>query len=94
MPDVPRLANLIEGGKTPPVSVATLERLGFKLAVFALAGLFSASGALADGFRRIRQEGTSGALQERLAFKDFEALIGVEDYRRLERAFATAAPPR
>ena len=73
---------------------ATLERLGFKLAVFALAGLFSASGALADCFRRIRQEGTSGPLQERLALKDFEALIGVEDYRRLERAFATAAPPR
>ena len=94
LPDVPLFANLIEGGKTPPVSVATLERLGFKLAVFALAGLFSASGALADCFRRIRQEGTSGPLQERLALKDFEALIGVEDYRRLERAFATAAPPR
>jgi methylisocitrate lyase len=93
-PDVPLFANLIEGGKTPRVSVPTLERMGFKLAVFALAGLFSASWALADCFRRIRQEGTSGALQERFSFKDFEALMAVETYRRLEGQFVTAATPK
>lgn len=92
-PDVPLFANLIEGGKTPSVSVPDLERMGFKLAVFALAGLFSASWALADCFRRIRQDGTSGALEERFSFKDFEALIAVEDYRRLEQEFAAATIP-
>ena len=92
-PDVPLFANLIEGGKTPRVSVPALERMGFKLAVFALAGLFSASWALADCFRRIRQEGTSGTLQERFSFKDFEALMAVETYRRLEREFVTATTP-
>lgn len=92
LPGVPLFVNLIEGGKTPRVSVPTLERMGFKLAVFALAGLFSASWALMDCFRRIRQEGTSGTLQERFSFTDFEALMAVEDYRRLESEFVTATP--
>ena len=92
-PDVPLFANLIEGGKTPRVSVPALERMGFKLAVFALAGLFSASWALADCFRRIRQDGATGALAERFSFKDFEALMAVETYRRLEREFVTATTP-
>jgi methylisocitrate lyase len=92
-PDVPLFANLIEGGKTPRVSVPALERMGFKLAVFALAGLFSASWALADCFRRIRQDGATGALEERFSFKDFEALMAVETYRRLEREFVTVTTP-
>jgi methylisocitrate lyase len=92
-PDVPLFANLIEGGKTPRVSVPALERMGFKLAVFALAGLFSASWALADCFRRIRQDGATGVLEERFSFKDFEALMAVETYRRLEREFVTVTTP-
>lgn len=91
-PGVPLFANLIEGGKTPSMSVAALERMGFKLAVFALAGLFSASWALTDCFQRIRREGTSGPLQERFSFRDFERVIAVEEYRQLEERFTAASP--
>lgn len=86
-PGVPLFVNLIEGGKTPCLSVPELEGLGFKLAVFALAGLFSASRAIADCFRHIAREGTSGELHQQFAFKEFEALIGVDRYRELEQRF-------
>jgi len=42
---VPLFANMIEGGKTPFLSAAELEQLGFKMVVYPLSGLFAATKA-------------------------------------------------
>lgn len=38
-PDVPLVANIVEGGKTPEVSVAKLQQLGFKIVFFPLSSI-------------------------------------------------------
>ena len=51
-PNVPLMANIIEGGKTPCLTVQQLESMGFKLVAFALSGLLSATNAVAQCFQK------------------------------------------
>ena len=39
--DVPLVANMVEGGRTPILDRAELERLGFKLAIFPVSGFLA-----------------------------------------------------
>jgi methylisocitrate lyase len=87
-PDVPLFANMIEGGKTPFLGAEELKDLGFKIVVFPLSGLFSATKAMEACFRYLRQHGTTDVLGETLSFKEFEKLIDVPKYRELEEKFA------
>ena len=43
IPDAPLFANMIEGGKTPLLSSAELQELGYKMVVYPLSALFSAA---------------------------------------------------
>lgn len=86
-PDVPLFANIIEGGKTPYLSGQELEAMGFKLAVFALSGLFAATRAIATCFQHLRQNGTTAGFESLLSFQEFESVIDMDTYRQLERQF-------
>lgn len=60
--DVPLMANMTEFGKSPLLSLATLERLGYDLVIYPVTTLRLAMGAIERGLRAIHDEGT----QERL----------------------------
>jgi len=92
-PDIPTFANMIEGGRTPLLSAGELERLGFKIVVFPLTGLFAAAAALEEAFRFLRSHGTTEGLASRSPFKEFEGMIDVSRYRRLERKFTESGSP-
>ncbi len=85
--DVPLLANMIEGGKTPCLSVQDLEKLGFKLGVFALSGLFAATKAIEDCFRFLKENGTTSGFENTSSFKDYKELINIKKYQELEEKF-------
>ena len=88
-PDAPLFANAIEGGKTPLMSPPELEALGYKIAVFPLAGLFSATQAIADCFSYLKQHGTTvGFNNPMLNFQQFEEIINIPHYRQLEQHFS------
>jgi methylisocitrate lyase len=87
-PDVPLFANMIEGGKTPMLSAAELERMGFKIVVFPLAGLFSATKAMIDVFEHLKNTGCTKGFAKTVDFGDFEEIIGVPVYRKLEERFS------
>ncbi|MEB3829514.1 isocitrate lyase/PEP mutase family protein [Phormidium sp. CCY1219] len=88
LPDVPLFANMIEGGKTPVLSAQQLEELGFKIAVFPLAGLFAATKAIADCFRHLKDHQTTEGFDKLVNFQQFEKIIDVPKYRQLEREFS------
>jgi len=85
--DVPLFANMVEGGKTPFFSAKELERLGYKIVVYPLAGLFSATKAIESCFKHLKENGTSEGYQDMLKFKDFEEVIETAKYRDLESKF-------
>jgi len=87
-PDAPIFANMIEGGKTPFLNAKELEEFGFKIVVFPLSGLFTATKAMAACFRHLKENGTTAGFENLLTFKEFEEVIEVEKYREIERNFA------
>ncbi|MGR8931543.1 MAG: isocitrate lyase/PEP mutase family protein [Gammaproteobacteria bacterium] len=84
---VPLFANIIEGGKTPNLSVTELEDMGYKLVAFALSGLFSATQALTDCFNLLKTEGSTAKVNSKLSFEDFKSIIRMNEHIELERQF-------
>ncbi len=88
-PDVPLLFNYAEGGKTPAVSYGFLRELGFKLVIFPLTILLSATAAIRSALARVKADGTPIELvPSLLGFDDFLEFIGMDEIRDLERRFA------
>ncbi len=86
-PDAPLFANLIEGGKTPCLSAEELQQMGYKIAVFPLAGLFAATHAIAQCFQHLRQHSSTAGFESLVNFGQFEEIINVPHYRQLEQQF-------
>ncbi|PSC06590.1 carboxyvinyl-carboxyphosphonate phosphorylmutase [Alsobacter soli] len=77
--DAPLLANMVEGGRTPILSRSELESLGYKIAIYPVAGLLAATAALSSLYGHLRSTGSSAAWSGELAaFSDFVRMIGFE----------------
>ena len=88
-PDVPLLFNYAEGGKTPAVTHAFLRELGFKLVIFPLTVLLTATEAIRSALSRIKADGTPIELVPSiLPFGDFLDFIGMAEINELEQRFA------
>lgn len=83
----PRVANMIEKGKTPVLPKQQLTELGYHLILYPLAGLFAAAGALRTIYQKLLDDQTTlGAQEQLMAFKEFNQLIGVDEkYALAER---------
>jgi len=77
---VPLLANMVEGGVTPVVDSAALERLGFRIAIFPGGTMRAVGRALTDYFASLAAHGTTAPFRERmLDFRGINDLLGTED---------------
>lgn len=90
-PDVPLFANMVEGGRTPVLEASELEELGFKIVVFPLTALFSAARAMEESLLYLRKHGTTKGYDEMVSFVEFEELVGVPEYRAIEKKFSVTA---
>jgi 2-methylisocitrate lyase-like PEP mutase family enzyme len=75
--DGPKMANLIEGGKTPLLDPAALESIGYKIAVYPLTLLNVSIGAMRAALRELLDHRRASAAM------DFEALktaVGFPEY--------------
>jgi 2-methylisocitrate lyase-like PEP mutase family enzyme len=88
-PGVPLLFNWLEGGgKSPPVPLAGLRELGFRIILFPLGALLTAAKAVRGLLATIRKEGTpASAAGQMLSFREFNRLVGLEEIRELEQRF-------
>jgi len=87
-PDVPLLFNWLEGGKSPPVPLARLTQLGYRLIIFPLGALLTAAQAVRGLLATIRAEGTpASAFGRMLSFGEFNHLVGLEEIRALDERF-------
>jgi methylisocitrate lyase len=86
-PDVPLVANIIEGGKTPQLSGAELEKMGFKIVFFALSTLLTVTKAMKACLQELKEKGTTTDFTEMMNFGEFKELIEVSKYLDLEKQF-------
>ena len=87
--DVPRFVNLVEGGKTPQLPPDELQRMGFSLAIYPVAGLLAAAQALENVYAEIKaRKGTSGHAAQLYPFAKVCTLMGFEAVWEFDRQHA------
>ena len=84
--DVPLVANMVEGGRTPILDAATLQKLGYRLAIFPALGFLAAGAVLEKAYAGLKAKGSSVGLDVPLyPFKDFSALMGFDWIAEFDR---------
>ena len=90
--DKPLLANMVEHGKTPLLSAAELQKLGYNVVVFPVCSVYTMAAALQSLWQELRETGTTKRFVDSgqmLSFADFNQLIGLPAYREIEKKYAT-----
>jgi len=86
--DAPLLANMVDGGKTPLLSVEELQTMGFRLVIYPLIPLYAATKNCMEALAALKASGDSNRVQDRLVdFNTFNAMISLDELRRLEASF-------
>jgi 2-methylisocitrate lyase-like PEP mutase family enzyme len=86
--NVPTMANLIEGGKTPFLSAAQLQDLGFKIAAYPHSLILTCIRAIQKTLATLKAQGTTGAILNDMAdFKELDELIGFPEARAWEAKY-------
>lgn len=90
----PMLANMADGGKTPILSAAELEKIGYSVAIFpAITGL-AAAAAAEHALTILKTEGTSKSPQlDLFDFNEFNQLIGFQRIWDFEAKWARDDTP-
>lgn len=81
----PKMANMIEHGRTPILPPARLEELGYAIAVYPLTQLSAAIRAMRTSLAAIR---TDGVADNVLDFADLTAAVGFGRYHALAERYA------
>ena len=87
------MANMVEGGKTPPFAAADLEALGFSLVIFPGAIVRALARTANEFYASLAAHGTSGPFLDRMY--DFAALndiIGTPEMIALGKAYEAETP--
>jgi len=91
-PGVPLLANIVEGGRTPNLSAAELQALGFRIALFPAAGFLPAAAAMTAHYAHLRAEGSAaGSPTKLLPFSDMNVLMGFPEVFAFEERWKLPA---
>ena len=91
---VPLLANMVEGGKTPSLSAAELEAIGFSLVIFPGGIVRALARTAGEYYASLAGQGTTEAFRPRmLDFEGLNNLIGTPEMVALGRRYETPVQP-
>ena len=87
--DVPLVANMVERGRTPVLTQAELEAIGYKIAIFPVTALLASVQAMTAVYQQFKQQGSSAGGQTPLYdFAELTKLMGFEDVWAFEKRYA------
>ncbi|MDB5805153.1 MAG: isocitrate lyase/PEP mutase family protein [Betaproteobacteria bacterium] len=87
--DLPLVANMVEGGRTPVLPADELQRIGYRLAIFPALGFLSAGAALEKAYTGLKQKRSSTGLDVPLYdFQSFSKLMGFEAIAEFDRKYS------
>ena len=88
--DAPLVANMIEEGLTPNLPSKDLLKMGYRIVVFPLSGLYAATFAIKQVFLELKNSGaTQQARRMMVTFKDFNKFVDLQKYAALEKKYAS-----
>jgi 2-methylisocitrate lyase-like PEP mutase family enzyme len=84
----PALANIFEGGKTPPLPARELEAMGFRLGIYPSQTHRAAIAAARKVLAVLKRDGDTAAIEHELAtFNDREEAVNTGQWRALEKKY-------
>ena len=89
-PATPLLFNWVERGRTPMLPLERIAELGFRLVIFPVATLFSATTGMQRYLAELRSAGTPlEVLDDAADFDEFTDLVGLPEIRGFEASITT-----
>ncbi|SET24755.1 isocitrate lyase/PEP mutase family protein [Oceanicella actignis] len=82
----PKMANIVEGGQTPDLPLATLREIGFSIAAYPLSLMAAAMQAMVTTLRAMREDRRPGLMD----FAELRRRVGFDDYYRISEAYASS----
>jgi methylisocitrate lyase len=87
--DAPLVANMIEDGVTPNLPSSKLLDIGYRIAVFPLSALYSATYAMQQVFSELKKTGaTKHTRKQMVTFKDFNKFVDLDRFMSLEKRYS------
>ena len=85
--EMPQVANMVVGGKTPLVGQKELAAMGFALVLYANAALQASVLAMQEVLGALRKDGSLARVANRLAsFEERQRIVGKDEWDKLEKA--------
>ena len=83
--DLPLVANMVEGGRTPVLSFEELQSIGYRLAIFPATAFLAAASAIQSVYASLQQHQSSKDLEAPIfPFQDFSQLMGFDWVRAFD----------
>lgn len=84
----PSFANMLPGGKTPLLSAAELEAIGYAVVADPVSCTYAIARAVTDVFSELKRTGSVASCSGRLmGFDEFNRLVGLPEMRDRERSY-------
>ena len=83
-----KIANIVEGGLTPNLSMKELESIGYNLAVYPLTALSSAMKAMVDSLTKLKTD--SDRSKNLMSFEELRKRVGFDDYYETSSKYETS----
>jgi methylisocitrate lyase len=87
--DVPQLANMLEGGRTPFLTPAELEQLGFRIVIYGISLLMHAVQAMNNVLTGLAN-GKVDFAGKGVGFEDYKSIVGFEHWAAIEAKYHPA----
>ena len=90
--DVPQMANMLEGGRTPILRPAELEALGFRIVIYGISLLMRITRTMQEALADI----ASGELKRfgsGVSFEEYKRVIGFARWAGIEDRYGRAGKP-
>ena len=84
--EVPQLANMLEGGRTPVLTPAELERLGFRIVIYGISLLVHAVQAMENVLTCLAR-GKVDFAGKGVGFEDYKSIVGFEHWATIEAKY-------
>jgi methylisocitrate lyase len=85
----PLVANMIEGGLTPVLSLDEFEELGYQFVGFVLSSIFAAARAIGDVLAILKRDGTTKNFEQSMTtFHEFADIVKLSEIFALEQKYS------
>ena len=83
-----KIANIVEGGLTPNLSMKELEDIGYNMAVYPLTALSSAMKAMVDSLNKLKTDDDRSS--NLMSFSELRKRVGFDDYYELSSKYESS----